>query len=467
MRQLELAINCLVGHGGAFRGERNILVVTGDLVDSPTGANFNKAKDLLRRLENAVQFHSVFVVPGNHDLKYAGNIPRWVNPFSWLGWTAEFHSAFANRRGVLPQNRVHSVSAPGGESVEIFGYDSNNARFARGKVSDLDILGATGDALAIARREPPTGALRIGALHHHPLPLVDGERDRILGIEAEGLAYMERPATFLDHCRSLGIRLVLHGHRHGGGIRSFSVPDQRSGGVHEVVAVACPSSTGCGPYPGLNLVCLPADAPVAEIYQVNPAGLVSGGDMREAVGVPSYVLPLDPGRSTHQPSGGSRTLLRHHQRQAVHGLLTAIGQGLWSLRSNSHPRICILRHRKDGWLEVDGSTAFNFADEDPDKNLLLRPNVGVSALALSHKRAVYGMPRSGNLSPAELAQVREDRQCILSVPILRTDGENEGAPLGVLSIDSNLTREAMGWDNRTETYLARFVPTLGVLLPEW
>lgn len=464
-----------LGKGSPYRGERNLLVVSGDLVDHPKPELLKEAAEYIEVLRCDLAFNEVFVVPGNHDYKNYGNyMPFWR---VFLGKKeSPFREALGAYRGVFPNDRVYSMQSSGKEEVVVFGYDSNSALFAKGRVSNEELFGKKDLAVKLINTEN-SEALRLGVLHHHPLPLLAGESDRIFGIEAESLAYMEHPAAFLDHCFSMRIRLILHGHRHGAGLRKFAAY-RREGFSHEIIALACPSSTDQGEGCGFNLICLPGTSRSAEIYQVDherAQDRLNGGDRTL---VPRLVLDLGGGGDIAVQN--ALPSVEEGLESAVAGLLTAIGQGLWVLRPNSHPRICILRKMEGGGLKVDGKTAFNFSyfNErgskvvDPDIELVLGPNVGVSARAMIESAAVFGHPSDGNLSPDQRLMVRDDRKCILSVPLFKSSAAMQAGTkavsqediIGVLSLDSDLDQSRTGWNEGTVQYLARFVPTLSYLL---
>lgn len=50
------------------------IVITGDVVDTPTPANYKRAQDLLQR----IAAHPLFIVPGNHDY-----YPMGIDPGGW------------------------------------------------------------------------------------------------------------------------------------------------------------------------------------------------------------------------------------------------------------------------------------------------------------------------------------------------------------------------------------------------
>ena len=104
--------------------------------------------------------------------------------------------------------------------------------------------------------------IRVLALHHHPLPLPDGEGRKTYGVPEEPFMYMVSSATFLDAAMSLNVSLILHGHRHVTGIARYSVPDralnldQQGEFWRTVYVLSSPSSTGVDCDAGFNIISL-------------------------------------------------------------------------------------------------------------------------------------------------------------------------------------------------------------------
>jgi hypothetical protein len=104
--------------------------------------------------------------------------------------------------------------------------------------------------------------IRVLALHHHPLPLPEGEGKKMYGVPDEPFMYMVSSATFLDAAMSLDVSLILHGHRHVTGLARYSVPsrtfaaEQLGDFWRTVYVLSCPSSTGADCDAGFNIVSL-------------------------------------------------------------------------------------------------------------------------------------------------------------------------------------------------------------------
>jgi hypothetical protein len=229
-----------------------ILIISGDLVDRPDDGSLKVAQRFVEEI--ATNFDDVFIVPGNHDVKqYAGNFIR----------TEAFNKVFNTSRSLIRKE----------VGLHLMGIDSTPASWARGRVGDaaydqmiIDTYRA--EALPEAERH---GLARVVVLHHHPLPLVEGDTDKIFGLDAEQFMYLQSPAHFLQACESVGVILILHGHRHVTGLRRFSLPSREThswyGGNSwsDLFVLSCPSSTGKGCDAGFNIVRMSDDATYLDV----------------------------------------------------------------------------------------------------------------------------------------------------------------------------------------------------------
>ena len=221
-----------------------LLIITGDITDSPTGRNLKEAREFIDSLSSL--FKATVVVPGNHDLKRLfGSFLR----------SSRFELAFAEEPVCLDREL----------GVHLIGVNSTRSRFARGRVTAAEHDGMVieyykSEANDIAAEER-RGFLRIVGLHHHPLPLAAGEDKRVLGdITDEEYMYLESPARFLDACVSCDVSIILHGHRHVAGLVRYST-EVHGASIAEgedlwsnLYVVSCPSSTGQTCDAGFNVL---------------------------------------------------------------------------------------------------------------------------------------------------------------------------------------------------------------------
>ncbi|HKR60742.1 MAG TPA: metallophosphoesterase, partial [Pyrinomonadaceae bacterium] len=236
--------NDLINHAGTL--SPNLVIVTGDVVDNPTRWSLARAAAALEKLEQDLSC-KVIVVPGNHDTRFLGLIPiTWVNPLVVAGLAILFFLLFAlNVTSFVPRLILLSAGfvfagilvartffldfgkffrrfilpAPGfysGFGLEIFAFDSaTKAVFgARGKIPKKQFVDAQGKLRTRQLKETVSESdkaqsqpYRIGILHHHPLPIPYDDSNEFLMVA-------DNAGAFLAEVSRLGIRLVLHGHKH-------------------------------------------------------------------------------------------------------------------------------------------------------------------------------------------------------------------------------------------------------------
>jgi len=227
--------------GCAERLEPDLIVVTGDLVNSPYRYRLARATTALRDLATRVRKRSgrecrIIVVPGNHDTRVLGNVPlRWVTMAAIVslllaaaavlavatkawggpGWVAGVILAGGVALTVyrcLLQNFWNACKdlAPKKPQVMqelgliVYPYDSATPALtgARGQVGiDQFVTDAEGQA------EPGRDLFPIALVHHHPLPIPYQHQH-------EPLLVLDNAGAFLNEVSRKRIRLILHGHKH-------------------------------------------------------------------------------------------------------------------------------------------------------------------------------------------------------------------------------------------------------------
>jgi 3',5'-cyclic AMP phosphodiesterase CpdA len=178
----------------------DVIVATGDLVDTPDQRLFEQAYEYLMTLGRECQASadpqcpSVIAVPGNHDFLYTG-ILRW--PFSDHFFDV-FHS--------VPTEHYFQA-----QKVWIFGFNSAQKRaLATGEIfrDELVRFNNRYNELKVADPAFETEAFKIVLVHHHPLP-VNWQTDW-----QQRWLTMINSGTFLCAMLDQKINLVLHGHEH-------------------------------------------------------------------------------------------------------------------------------------------------------------------------------------------------------------------------------------------------------------
>jgi Icc protein len=229
-----------------------VLVVTGDLVDTPERAALEAARDWINRVSH--HFQHILVIPGNHDYRVRGLGRLDRKPFDTI--------IDKNRDALLiPKFGLHVIPI-----------DSTPAYLAKGVITNEAFDSMTASVQASATLESLSGderdvLVRILAVHHHPLPLAEGESSKLINVtiagagmrafDTETLMFLKNPARLLNACMASSVKLILHGHRHVTGLARYSVPSASSQSYTEwndLVVLSCPSSTGIDYSAGFNEV---------------------------------------------------------------------------------------------------------------------------------------------------------------------------------------------------------------------
>ena len=227
-----------------------ILLITGDLVNDPTPKALTEARKVIEMFRSTNVFSDIRAIAGNHDVKKLGLFFRRKDAYKWLKLPKTSQSVYYHQSG-----------------LNLLLVDSNAASLAKGKIGQYSydrMVASSADLVTQLKQsiepkgereyaEPIENLVRVIALHHHPLPQATGEGKRVFGVPDEPLMYLVSPATFLEAAASLGVNLILHGHRHVEGITRYSIPNRHATKREAadefwqtVYVLSCPSSTGHG-----------------------------------------------------------------------------------------------------------------------------------------------------------------------------------------------------------------------------
>ncbi|MGF6368015.1 putative phosphodiesterase [Paraburkholderia sp. RAU6.4a] len=225
----------------------DLIVVTGDIVDSPHKKAYEGARDALDQL----RINKWWVCAGNHDRHPFGNARfgrLWR--FEWAkrmfngdaGSSTWFDGCFSGK--ILLPDQAHEVTLTSGQNtwrLALLGLDtSRDARyFAQGFVDP-------GSLAKLAKSASSVGAdfdLCILAGHHHLLPIAKLESEsQTLGESAVAATTVMRNAgTLLNTLSAHNVNLVLHGHEHQHFAARYGTIGDNSG---DVAVVAAGSAVG-------------------------------------------------------------------------------------------------------------------------------------------------------------------------------------------------------------------------------
>ena len=249
----------------------DLILISGDVVDSPSFFGLGMARQEIRKLERDLKC-GVIVIAGNHDMGLLGNLAIW--PFSskfdivfdesyaWLfdrlprftvhaarswyrrWWTrSRWAFAFAVLRtlGLLRRRKavgdglldVPSAGTPSGDAAHalVVGFNSSRrAWLATGRVSEDDALRLDTQLATLRQlRDVRWMCPRIALVHHHVLPIPFSDV-RESWTEFEPFLVLRNSGTLVRQLAGAEFDLVLHGHKHyWNAVRmEFDSPDKSS-----------------------------------------------------------------------------------------------------------------------------------------------------------------------------------------------------------------------------------------------
>jgi predicted MPP superfamily phosphohydrolase len=187
-----------------------LILVTGDIVDSPKKSWFSLAKQRLDDLAKRVDA-KYFVCPGNHDTYWRGNRLPGKKPAELF--YAEFRDHFVTAE--RPETMWLGQS-PHRWNIRLAGIDtSENARWSAKaflSLRDRDRLKKLKDITEAEDQEPPH--LVMVLLHHHLLPIRALEGDKQKLSQLFDFTAATNPAAIMETLASSYVDIALHGHEH-------------------------------------------------------------------------------------------------------------------------------------------------------------------------------------------------------------------------------------------------------------
>jgi len=218
-------------------GKIDKIVVTGDLMDSPSPENLARFLDFKNQLIAGFGADCL-VVPGNHDARIKGNKLRSV------GELTKFLADVGWRR----------IDWDDDLKMVCFGFDSSReGESARGRVPSEQLRDIASDFnVGMLQKDERKRYLRVGLIHHHLSEMSSVEESsgiiRFYGNVQDRLVAMENAKQILEWCALRGVNLVMHGHKHRFRYQEHNVGvrEGMADAVRRVVEVGCGSSTGMG-----------------------------------------------------------------------------------------------------------------------------------------------------------------------------------------------------------------------------
>ena len=192
----------------------HLIIVSGDIVNTPSPDNFRLAKQYLGLL--ATHCRHMIVCPGNHDRSGRVNLDEYMNgldvtrgPYDcqYLDFSDDFRvTAFILNS--TPAEVAEPVDTPKPLAEELKRHVEHLVQ-VRGWVdpAQLQRMRAWRDYLLETKHDAYRDSLKIAVIHHHPLPTS-------MGTYAEQFMILLNSGEVLDCFMDLGIDIVFHGHQH-------------------------------------------------------------------------------------------------------------------------------------------------------------------------------------------------------------------------------------------------------------
>ncbi len=206
-----------------------VILVTGDLVDSPFRWYFSLVRRKLETLRGSCQSSCLlYVIPGNHDTRLFGLFPVvWLVPLALaiLSFSAILLLADLTTSAVILgiagtiilifrpcvgqfnemfRDRIPRLPCPIPEcNLVLYPFDSATsvANAACGVIKSSQFVDAH------SSKAVTDGMYKIALLHHHSLPIPYNSAQ-------ESMLVLANAGAFLSEAARLGVRLILSGHKH-------------------------------------------------------------------------------------------------------------------------------------------------------------------------------------------------------------------------------------------------------------
>jgi UDP-2,3-diacylglucosamine pyrophosphatase LpxH len=219
-----------------------LILVTGDIVDTPDRGLYEQAKKALDNLR--VPY---YVCPGNHDRHFRGNVSRWFSRIRGRGDTASvFDQVFIDH--IVSPNRLVKQKIGTRWEIGLVGVDSSAEAkfFARGYVNPE--LFQRLEATTKSDTDPD---LVILLTHHHLQAIRKLESDHKESIkDLAALTQMVNSGSFLECLTRAHVDIVLHGHEHAWHWAKYGSLERGKG---EVCVIGAGSGTGNSATSGCSL----------------------------------------------------------------------------------------------------------------------------------------------------------------------------------------------------------------------
>ncbi len=213
----------------------DVILLTGDIIDSPTDKNAKLAAKVVGNLEKKCQ-NRVFLVYGNHDRFLKGNrIFGWLRGSSRIVEALPSHAATPRKDIVIEIEKDTAIKEI---RVGLLGIDSavKGPHLAQGYIEPEQLSEFAKDAHRLAK----CCDILIAFLHHHPIRIAEVEKSPI----DEASLTLVNSAQFLRVLCRARVDILLHGHHHHKRLCWYGESDYREGYHFPVLVLGAGSVVG-------------------------------------------------------------------------------------------------------------------------------------------------------------------------------------------------------------------------------
>jgi predicted phosphodiesterase len=217
----------------------HLIIVSGDIVNTPSAANLRRAKEFLDLL--ATHCRMLLTCPGNHDRHGVVDLSDYMTGLDVLRgpYDCKFLELSDQFRvtAFLFNSTTAEVAAPDVDSrplAESLKRSIEQMIQVRGWVDpvQLERMTAWRNHLLTTKHDAYRHSLKIAVLHHHPIPTSRSSYN-------EQFLILLNSGQVLDCFTDLGVDIVFHGHQHDPLIQSL----RRGADDHEMVVLSAGTAT--------------------------------------------------------------------------------------------------------------------------------------------------------------------------------------------------------------------------------
>ncbi len=228
-----------------------VVCVTGDVAQTAALDEFKNSETFLKAMAEkpiggrTLGMENIFVVPGNHDVKYdsADVGTRWQQ---WTEFYNRLYATAIRREEPWEFMKLHDRSDDLGAIIlclnsSIF-VEKDKPDEARGRL-DIKQLTAIEESLEAVSPKRLHGAIKVALIHHHPVLIPS------LAEPGRGYDAVHNSGKLLTILRRYGFHAILHGHKHNPHTFTDDTRPAHQDLPEQPILIAAGGSVGCTDLP--------------------------------------------------------------------------------------------------------------------------------------------------------------------------------------------------------------------------